>query len=47
MNLTEKSKRELFVAAYMETEMKKINMKENMEKVLMISNMYELVNYKS
>ena len=30
LNLTEKSKKELFVATYMESEMKKINMKENM-----------------
>jgi hypothetical protein len=31
----------------MEGEMKKINMKEDIEKILMIYNMFELFNYKT
>lgn len=47
LNLTEKSKKDLFIAQYMENEMKKINLKENIEKFLMISNEYEMLNHKS
>ena len=44
LNLTQKSKKELFVAKYMEGEMKKINIKEDIQKILMIYNMFEHFN---
>lgn len=47
LNLTAKSKKDLFIAQYMESEMRTINMKEDTEKILMIANMYEMLNYKS
>lgn len=47
LNLTEKSKKDLFIAQYMEAEMRKIGLKDNVEKILMISNEYEMLNLKS
>lgn len=47
LNLTEKSKKDLFIAQYLEGELRKIMMKENLEKFLMISNMYEMLNENS
>ena len=47
LNLTEKSKKELFIAQYMANELQTIKMKDDVEKILIMSNMYETLNYKS
>jgi hypothetical protein len=44
LNLTAKSQKDLFIAQYMCSEMHNLNMRENVEKILMISNMYEKLN---